>query len=151
MTEKTYRIGSYGVIIKNQKIILVKKSRGPFMGMYDLPGGKVEHGESHTATMLREASEELWIKQMSIEKIQNIYHYVSTHERQGITYNEHIIGVVMLCHTKENPDLDLVDKDIENNDAESYLLADPNDVLNLSLTPICRNALIEYLQQSWNN
>ena len=43
---KTSHFGAYGIIIHKNKILLVKKSRGPYKGKYDLPGGKIEFGES---------------------------------------------------------------------------------------------------------
>ena len=38
-------VGAYGVIIKDDKIILVKKARGGYKGKLDLPGGGIEHTE----------------------------------------------------------------------------------------------------------
>jgi len=45
MNKRIY-IGVYGIIINEGKILFIKKSRGPYKGMYDLPGGGVEYGES---------------------------------------------------------------------------------------------------------
>lgn len=50
--------GVYGIIIKNGKILLIKKARGPYTGLYDLPGGSQEHGESYLETLKREITEE---------------------------------------------------------------------------------------------
>ena len=50
--------GVYGSIIKNGKILLIKKARGPYTGMYDLPGGSQKKGESYTDTLKREIMEE---------------------------------------------------------------------------------------------
>ena len=50
--------GVYGSIIKDDKILLIKKARGPYTGMYDLPGGSQEKGESHADTLKREIKEE---------------------------------------------------------------------------------------------
>ncbi len=35
----TTHLGVYGIVIKEDKILLVKKSRGAYIGKYDLPGG----------------------------------------------------------------------------------------------------------------
>ncbi len=50
--------GVYGAVIKDGKILLIKKARGPYTGMYDLPGGSQEHGESYLETLKREIREE---------------------------------------------------------------------------------------------
>ena len=50
--------GIYGSIIKNNKILLIKKARGPYTGLYDLPGGSPEPGESYRQTLAREIMEE---------------------------------------------------------------------------------------------
>jgi 8-oxo-dGTP diphosphatase len=45
-------VGVYGVLVKNESLLLVRKSRGPYIGLFDLPGGKIEHGESPVHTLL---------------------------------------------------------------------------------------------------
>ncbi len=55
-------IGAYGIIIKDDKIALVKKARGGYKGKFDLPGGGIEHTELPTETLEREIMEEAGIK-----------------------------------------------------------------------------------------
>ena len=50
--------GVYGVYIKNGKILLIKKARGPYTELYDLPGGSQEKSESYVDTLKREFMEE---------------------------------------------------------------------------------------------
>lgn len=54
--------GVYGCIIENGKILLIKKARGPYTGLYDLPGGSQEKGESYLETLTREIMEETGCK-----------------------------------------------------------------------------------------
>ena len=42
---KHTHIGIYGVVIKDEKILLIKKANGPYKGKLDLPGGSLEFGE----------------------------------------------------------------------------------------------------------
>lgn len=43
---KEYKqLGAYGIIIENNKILLVKKFGGPYNGLLDLPGGTIEFCE----------------------------------------------------------------------------------------------------------
>lgn len=50
--------GVYGAIVHDGKILLIKKARGPYTGLYDLPGGRQEKGESYLDTLKREIMEE---------------------------------------------------------------------------------------------
>ena len=55
---KKNHFGVYAIIEKNKSILLVKKSRGPYKGKLDLPGGRPEHGETIAQTLIREVLEE---------------------------------------------------------------------------------------------
>jgi len=55
---KNIRIGVYGLLILENKILMIKKSRGPYKGKYDLPGGKIEERESLETALKREFIEE---------------------------------------------------------------------------------------------
>jgi 8-oxo-dGTP diphosphatase len=46
------------VIIKDGKIVLIKRKEEPFQGQYALPGGFVEYGETVEAALRREVLEE---------------------------------------------------------------------------------------------
>lgn len=50
--------GVYGAVVRDGKILLIKKARGPYTGLYDLPGGSQEQGESYRDTLYREMMEE---------------------------------------------------------------------------------------------
>ncbi|MBQ3695587.1 MAG: NUDIX domain-containing protein [Alphaproteobacteria bacterium] len=51
-------MGVYGVIKKDNKILVIKKARGPYTGLYDLPGGTPENDETPEETVAREIKEE---------------------------------------------------------------------------------------------
>ncbi len=57
-TVKSTHVGAYGLIIKNNKIALIKKARGGYTGLLDLPGGGIEHDETPEETLKRELMEE---------------------------------------------------------------------------------------------
>lgn len=54
--------GIYGILKQNGKILLIKKARGPYTGLYDLPGGSPETGETKEETLKRELMEETSLK-----------------------------------------------------------------------------------------
>lgn len=47
-----------GIVIQDERILLVKRGNDPFAGMYALPGGYIDHGESAEEAVMREIEEE---------------------------------------------------------------------------------------------
>jgi ADP-ribose pyrophosphatase YjhB (NUDIX family) len=58
----TEHFGVYGVWWQDGRIVLVRKSRGPYVGLLDLPGGSPEPGESEVSTLRRELREECGVE-----------------------------------------------------------------------------------------
>ena len=51
-----------GGLLKDGKILLIKRANEPYKGFWSLPGGKVNHGEHLEKAILREIEEETGIK-----------------------------------------------------------------------------------------
>lgn len=51
-----------GIITKDDKVLLVKRERGDFVGLWAIPGGKVEECEHIDTAIEREIREELGLK-----------------------------------------------------------------------------------------
>lgn len=60
--EKFKQLGAYALVIKNEKILLIKKSGGPYDGKLDLPGGTIEFCERPEDALKRELMEEVGIE-----------------------------------------------------------------------------------------
>lgn len=56
------QLGAYGLIIKDGKILLIKKANGPYAGKLDLPGGTIEFCETPEDALKRELLEEVGIE-----------------------------------------------------------------------------------------
>lgn len=56
--ESTEHLGIYGLWRHEGRLVLVRKTRGPYTGLLDLPGGSPEPGESIEETLARELHEE---------------------------------------------------------------------------------------------
>ncbi|WP_201005821.1 NUDIX hydrolase [Paenibacillus glycanilyticus] len=70
MEEKFYRhIGVYGIFMVNEKILVIRKSLGPYTGQFDLPGGRLEVSESLEQGLKREFNEETGFK---VKELNNI-------------------------------------------------------------------------------
>ncbi|MGC4943390.1 NUDIX domain-containing protein [Kribbella sp. DT2] len=54
----THHFGVYALWRQDARLVLVRKTRGPYDGLLDLPGGSPEPGESELATLRRELREE---------------------------------------------------------------------------------------------
>ena len=54
-------IGVYGLLVKENKILLIKKYGGPYDGKLDLPGGTIEFNEGIEEALIREFKEEVGI------------------------------------------------------------------------------------------
>jgi len=58
MSAKISRFGAYGIVLDKDRILLTKKTSGPYRGLWDLPGGGIEFGESPEVALMRELYEE---------------------------------------------------------------------------------------------
>jgi len=87
-------VAGKAVIIENEKVIVLKRSSDDNFrpGTYDLPGGKVEHGENPILGLKREVEEEIGLM-INVIAPTRIWDFVidDTHTI-GITYFCRLIG-----------------------------------------------------------
>lgn len=74
-TVKSKHVGCYGIIRKDNKVVLIRKARGAYTGKLDLPGGGIEYGETPEETLKRELLEEVGVEVSSYKLKKAITHY----------------------------------------------------------------------------
>ncbi len=85
-----------GILIKNNKILLIKRKNEPFKGKWALPGGFVEYGERVEEAVLREFEEEVGIK-AKIKRLLGVYSDPNRDPRG------HVISIVFLLEGEGIP------------------------------------------------
>jgi 8-oxo-dGTP pyrophosphatase MutT (NUDIX family) len=55
--QKNLHVGIYGLIEQDVSILVVRKSRGTYKGLFDLPGGRPSQGEDLLDALNREADD----------------------------------------------------------------------------------------------
>lgn len=105
--------GVYGLVFNTEKtkILLVKKSRGPYTNLFDLPGGTPVAGESLIQTLYREFLEEVGVKPVKISDWQNLDFKVEK-SSTGEAINFHHKASVCKCNLDPTKVKNIVDEDV---------------------------------------
>lgn len=92
---KITRTGVYGVVLNEEKLLVIRQKRGPYAGKFDFPGGGIEFGESAEQALRREFAEEVAMEFDSMQLIDNL---TATIDVPGTPSNEpyvfHQIGMI---------------------------------------------------------
>lgn len=88
------RTGVYGLVQKEEKLLLVKQQRGPHAGKWDLPGGKIELEETVEEALQREFVEEVGLSFDSMKFYCNITATIEGINEENIPYILHQIGLI---------------------------------------------------------
>ena len=132
-------LGAYGIIIKENKILLIKKVSGPYDGKLDLPGGTIEYGEKPEVTFKRELQEEVGIDVTRFELL-DADSVVVNWVYKGDMVKTHHLGIFykIIDYTgniKHNIEIDLINDDSMG--ASFY------DIDNLSKKELSEIAILE--------
>lgn len=91
-------VGVYGILIQNERILLIQKARGPHKGKWDLPGGTIEFGEEPYAALKREFAEETGIIGIKVTIHDAISYTMIYPYKDGELEHLHHIGMIYHVH-----------------------------------------------------
>lgn len=130
----------YGMVTEGNQILLVQKSKGPYKGLWDLPGGKIEFGESPDTTLIREMIEEtgLELKEYKFLKTDALVTHYTDENQQKVSL--HLVGFIFKVK------LDMVKDIMPKQDDEELVITKwcSFDELDVNeLTPFLQEILME--------
>lgn len=134
-------LGVYGLIRQDGKVLLMKKGRGPYNGMYDLPGGGVEFGETPLQTLRREFLEETGLVVEPVQllaAVSNRLQFVNSSlevedlHHLGILYTVELAPTEVLSQVMGGPD---------GQDSLGALWLDEEQLRSLQLSPFAEQAI----------
>lgn len=108
-------LGVYGLVIKEEKVLLIKKAVGPYKGKLDLPGGTVNFGERPNETLIREFDEEtgLALTDYSLFDVDSVKFLYKENDKSIMVHHVGIFYKILGYENdiKENISVDLVNDD----------------------------------------
>lgn len=125
-------IGVYGVIIFEKKLLVIKKNRGPYIGLYDLPGGSLEFGESIEDGLAREIEEEIGGKVATMRFLKNVT-YVADWIHHDLPTSTYHIG---MYYSVELEDLSQIKTDPDGHDSDGALWVPMKEINEGNISPI---------------
>src|SRR3989344_2703669 len=105
-----YVVGA--VIQRDSSVLLLKRPKDDFMGgIYELPSGRVEDGESFDVALYREVEEETGLKIMEIRRYLGHFDYDSKSSKKTRQFNfEVTVGKPIEIRLQEHDNYSWIDK-----------------------------------------
>jgi 8-oxo-dGTP diphosphatase len=125
-------LGIYAVIEHQGRILLVKKTRGPYTGMWDLPGGRPEHGESISQTLTREVKEETGLDLLEAAFLNNYAFVVDYMEGEQKVSLHH----TCLIYKATNLDFSQIQENIHEEDVAGCCWIELSQLTNTPLSKV---------------
>lgn len=127
--------GVYGIWRQRGLIVAIRKGRGPYLGMLDLPGGSPQHGETAMETLERELREECGVNNVAVSSW-HTFDFQVEKSSSGESIKFHHRGLIALVTVQD--EVHFV-KDVE--DVKGVELVDPTQHAVEEFTPAFAYAL----------
>ena len=131
---KSKHVGCYGIARRDDKVLLIRKGRGPYTGLLDLPGGGIEYGEKPNDTIKREFMEEVGVTIKDYKLKMATTNYVvwnmKKNTKEDVSHYGIIYDVVI-----DDSDINKIRKDADGHDSLGASWYDIKELNKEELTP----------------
>jgi ADP-ribose pyrophosphatase YjhB (NUDIX family) len=120
-------------VLKGERILVIKRATQPSKGLWSVPGGVVELGETIQDTAKRELNEECGIE-IEVGEVFNVENLIVPDERGRVQF--HYVVTYLIAHYvsgEAHPD----------SDAQEVRWATPEELENLDMNPVVRKNMLK--------
>ena len=139
--QKILHVGIYALVEQDDSILVIRKSRGPYKGLFDLPGGRPSHGEGLLDALKREIEEETGIKAQSYSFLGNFSYLVPYQDNEGCQKELYHIA---LTYRVKDADLNSFNNSIVAEDVNGSLWVHRHRLRKEDSSPLLRSILENY-------
>ncbi len=136
-TSEILHVGIYGVITKEDSVLVVRKARGPYKGLFDLPGGRPLHGESLERALQREIAEETGIAILRFSFLGN-FSFLTAYKEEGKAKELYHIALI---YKIEEADLDDFNPSVIEEDVRGSLWLNQTNLDKKECSPLLNKVL----------
>jgi 8-oxo-dGTP pyrophosphatase MutT (NUDIX family) len=144
LSNERFHVGVYGILIKDKKILLIKKSRGAYKGMYDLPGGGIKFGEKIEECLKREFIEETGVTLGNYSFFSNNEYFCDYINESGESRKLHHIGL----YYKVAASFKSIKSDSDGQDSLGAEFIDIKELNKIKIAPIAKKIIDEAIKDS---
>lgn len=129
-------LGTYALVLKDNKILLIQKVTGPYDGTLDLPGGTIEFGETPEEALKRELLEETGIEIDEYELFDVSSVTIDWQRKEDELFKVHHIGIFYKIINYHNEIKKEIALDSKNDDSLGAGFYDINSLNKKQLSAI---------------
>lgn len=123
-------IGIYGICIIDNKLLCIKKERGPYKNRFDLPGGSQKENEGFTETLVREFKEETGYQ---IENYRNCRAYdIFVEEMDRMVHHIMVFYDVDINFEQKDAVLEILNDELNDSSGTYWIDLEELDISNAS-------------------